>query len=132
MGFEDMPLAALAELRVDAKRSEDIAIAHRRAIDTAIAVKLKDREEGTVRSVDGAYEVAVTYKMTRKIDSDALSKSWGELSDNVREAFKWVADLNTKHYRALQELNAGELSEANKYITTSPASPSVTVKVKEE
>jgi hypothetical protein len=89
-------------------------------------------DEGTVRTATTGVTVSVTRKVTRKIDSERLSLLWGEISQNVQNAFKWSAGLNTKHYRALQELATAELTEANQFITTTPAASSVEVKLTEE
>ena len=50
VSYKDMPLAALAEIRSDAKVQEDMAVAYRRDIDKEIALRLKDCDEGTVSS----------------------------------------------------------------------------------
>ncbi len=124
---KEVPLSVLAALRADAKTAEDQAIARRRNLDTEIAARLKDREEGSVTQEDGEYKIQVTYKVTRKVDTAALQKDWEFINGNVQQAFNWKAELNTKHFRALQELGVADLATVSNYITTSPASPSVTV-----
>lgn len=127
VSYKDMPLAALAEIRSDAKVQEDMAVAYRRDIDKEIALRLKDCDEGTVSSTDGDFKVSVTYKVSRSVDTALLQEHWEQIGDNARNAFKWNAELNMKHFRALQELNAPDLATVQGFITTKPASPSVTV-----
>jgi hypothetical protein len=128
----DVNLEMLAQQYLEAKAAEDAAIANRRSIGKMIEDALPGPDEGTARTAMPGITVTVTRKLTRKVDSERLSLLWGELGENVQNAFKWKVDLNTKHYRALQELATAELTEANQFITSSPAASSVEVKLNEE
>ena len=133
MNLHDLPIATLAAMRQDAKAQENYAVKHRRDIDTEIAARLKPqgKEEGTVSQDADGFKISVTYKVTRTVDTDALQQHWEQIGENARNASRWKADLNMKHLRALQELNAPDLATVQGFITTTPASPSVTVETKE-
>lgn len=131
MNMSEIPLATLAQMRLDAKAAEDRAVSYRRDIDNAIALALKDRDEGTVSTTLDGFKVSVTYKLTRKVDTTALQNKWEFIPENVQKAFTWKADVVTKHLKALQELSADLYAQAAQFVETKPASPSVTVEVKE-
>lgn len=122
--------ATLAELRaawLAAKEAEARANAERRAIEDAIiALMPAGASEGTV--TDKEHGVSVTYKAIRKADTERLQEHWMELPDNVRAAFRWKADVDTKHLRALHDLDATGYAAAAAYITTTPAKPAITIK----
>lgn len=123
----DINIEVLAQQYIDAKKAEDAAIATRRSIGKMIEDALPGPDEGTARSTIPGISITVTRKVTHKIDSDQLQKDWEFIGENVQKAFRWSADLNTKHYRALQELGTAELEAANKYVTSKPAAASVAV-----
>lgn len=123
----DINIDVLAEQFHAAKLAEDAAIAHRRSIGKLIEDALPGADEGTTSAKVGNLKITVTRKVTRKVDSTALQNKWEFLPGNVRDTFKWTADINTRHYRALQELATAELNVANEFITTTPAATSVKV-----
>ena len=127
----DINLKTLAEQFMVAKKVEEEAIAERRRIGKLLEEAIPGPDEGTANESIDNIKISVTRKVTRKIDADRLSLLWGEISKNTQEAFRWTAALNTKHYRALQELGTEELAEANQFITTTPAATSVEVTIKE-
>lgn len=122
--------ATMAELRtawLAAKEAETLANAERRAIEDAIVSLMPGTgHEGTV--TDKEHGVSVTYKATRKADTERLQDHWLELPCNVRAAFRWKADVDTKHLRALQELDATGYAAAAAFITTTPAKPAISIK----
>jgi len=127
MNLADVSLATLAAQYVVAKAHEEQAIAERRRIGQMLVDAMPGAAEGSVsESMDGI-KVTVTRKLTRTVDTKALQAAWDALPANVQETFRWSADVNTKHLRALQELNAPELAAANQFITSKPAAASVTV-----
>ena len=86
--------------------------------------RLKDRDEGTVSSTDGDFKVSVTYKgITQRRYRPAPGALGNKSATTPGTHSKWNAGLNTKHFRALQELNAPDLATVRGFITTKPASP---------
>lgn len=123
-----MTITELIEARIVAKRSEDEAAAKRRDIDAKIAAVLADasKQEGTVtQKVDG-FKVSVTYKMTRSVDQELVEKEWAKMTDAQHAAFKWKADLSLA---AFKKLDGTEQAGLSKYITTKPATASVSIEV---
>ena len=69
--------------------------------------------------------VTVTYKLTRKCDTEKLQEDWMQLTPSVQAAFKWSASVDTKSLRAL---DSESTTAAQIYITTTPAKPSIQLK----
>ena len=125
--MESISLSTLVAARIEAKRVEDAAVKARREVDAQIAEFLKDpnKLEGSVsQKLAEGYKVTVTYKLDRKVDTEALKTGWEKLPFDVQAAFKWKADLSISEFRKLDDkaqLNAG------KFFTTKEASPSITI-----
>lgn len=122
---EARTLPALAAAWRAAKRAEDDARERRYAIEAQICMELPiDGTEGSrTEKIDGV-KIAVTYALTRSIDTAALQDKWATLDSYEQAAFRWKAELNTKEYRAL---HADAQSELAAFITTKPAKPSVKI-----
>jgi hypothetical protein len=128
---EVQSLDQLARDWLAAKAAEDEARVHRVEIEADLLLHSQAITEGTDRVETAGTKLAVTYKVTRKVDSAALSDSWGAMSDLVRGCFKWSADIDLKTLRALQLANPGAFAQAARFITTTPAKPAVKVELKE-
>lgn len=77
--MESISLSTLVAARIEAKRAEDAAVKARREVDAQIAEFLKDpaKLEGSVsQKLAEGYKVTVTYKLDRKVDTDALKTGW--------------------------------------------------------
>lgn len=85
-----------------------------------------DKLEGSVTDADAG--VTVTFKVTRKVDTEALQSDWNKLPEQAQAAFKWSADVDTKAFKALADLDSTTHSAVCAYITTTPAKPSITTK----
>ena len=124
--MQTITINELVAARIAAKRAEDAAIKARREVDAQLAELLRDASklEGSIfQKLDG-YKVTVTYKLDRKVDTEALTKAWDKLPLDVQAAFKWKADLSVSEFRKLDEKAQLNLSQ---YITTKEASPSITI-----
>ncbi|MGJ7508704.1 DUF7173 family protein [Variovorax sp. GT1P44] len=112
-------------LRV-AKSAESEAKDNRLAIEEQILALFPtpDGGEGTEKEGD----LSIAWKLTRKVDTDPLQDAWVELTPNTQKVFRWKADVDLKQLRALQELDATAYTAASKFITTTPAKPSLTLK----
>lgn len=126
MNAPTKPLPLLvAELRA-AKAAEQLAAAHRLAIEAQIVALIPAPAdgEGAVKQDD----VTVTFKNTRTVDTSALQASWDSLSANGQKAFSWKAALDLKQYRAIQELDPTVFGQLAAFVTTKPAKPAITLK----
>lgn len=122
----DTRIADLLASRAAAKAEEDKAVAARRAIDAEI-VKLftpPAGDEGSVSTTVGDAKVAVTFKLDRKVDDEAVKRDWENLLPAVQMAFRFKADVALKNLKALDGDN---LRQALKYVTTKPATPSLSI-----
>ena len=124
--MQNITITELVAARIAAKRIEDDAVTERRNIDAAIAEMLKDpnKPEGSVSQKTDGYKVTVTYKIDRKVDTDKLQAAWSKLSAAAAQAFKWKADVSVSELRKLEGAAA---AEASVFITSKPASPSLTI-----
>jgi hypothetical protein len=124
--MEALTVTQLVAARIAAKRAEDAAIAERRKIDEQISTLLKDpsKPEGSISHKDNGYKVTVTYKIDRKVDSEALTKEWDKLSADVQAAFNWKADVSVS---TLRKLENNDLAAAGRYITSKEATPSIKI-----
>jgi hypothetical protein len=116
----------LIAARLAAKRGEDAAVAARREIDEQISNLLRpaDKLEGTVSQKAGEYKISVTYKLSRSVDTEDLQKAWDKLSAEQQGAFKWKADVSVS---ALRKLDDKAQIAVSKFITSKPASPTITI-----
>lgn len=120
----NLSITELVALRVAAKEREEAAVAHRREIDAALINAIGTLDEGTKSEVTDDYKVSVTYKLDRKLDTDALRQAWPAIPAAAQNAVKWKADLSVTEYRKLEQSDAGFLSQ---FITTKPAAPTIKV-----
>ena len=132
MNASEITLEKLAADFMAAKAAEELAVAHRRDLGKLLEDSLPGADEGSVTVKVAGIKVTVTRKLTRAVDTDALQAAWSDMTLNAQNTFKWKADINLKHYRALQELKAAELGMVAKFITTKPASASVAVELVED
>lgn len=121
-----LTLAQVAASWMQAKEDERKAIEHRRALDKMIVDMMPKQDEGSVTENTGDYKITATYKLDRKIDTTALQLDWAKLPAKATEAIKWKADLSVTQFRGLSEQDKLSLSP---YITTKPASTSVSVEI---
>ena len=123
-----MNLAQVIPTWMQAKEDERKAIEHRRQLDELIKSLLPTKEEGSVTATEGYYKVSVSYKLDRKLDTAALQLDWAKLPAKAAEAIKWKADLSMSVFRTLSDTDKAALSG---YVTTKPATPTVSVEIKE-
>ena len=121
-------ISILAAAWREAKAAEAAAAARRLDVEAQLVAALPSAEhEGSARADVDGYRIAVEYRVTRKVDSDALSAAWSDLTPNQRDAFRWKADINLRQLRAMQQLAPKEFATIAKLIETKPAKPAVTV-----
>lgn len=128
MNSPAITLAQVLPSWMQAKEDERKAIEHRRSIDELIRSLLPHKDEGSVTAADGDYKVSVQYKLDRKLDVPALQVAWASLPAPIQDAIKWKADLSTTAFRTLSDADRASISS---FVTTKPASPTVSVSFKE-
>lgn len=126
MNAPTLPIAVLVGHLRQAKKAEDEAREYRLGIEAQITSRfaVPPGGEGTVKDD----EISISYKVSRKIDTEALKKDFDLLTANQHKAIRWKAELDTKHFKALQDFDAPAYQELCKYITTSPLKPAITLK----
>lgn len=126
MNAQTKPLPLLvAELRA-AKTAENLAAAHRLAIEAQIIALIPAPAdgEGTVKQDD----LTITFKTNRTVDTGALQSAWDGLNANGQKAFTWKAGLDLKQYRAIQDLDPTAFGQLAAFVTSKPAKPAITLK----
>lgn len=129
MNAPSITLAQVLPAWMQAKEDERKATEHRRSLDRMIQSLLPTKDEGSVTSTEGNYKVTVSYKLDRKLDVDRLRSEWASIPADCQQAVKWKAELSTTEFRKLTDASRGAMSS---FITTKPASPSVSVEFKEQ
>ena len=117
------PLDELQDLWLDAKADEKQANEARLEIEKEILRHFKPVTEGT--QTIGA--VKVTFKVSRKINTELLRESWDALTPNAQKCFKWSADVALTSLRALQDMDAPSYLVISAFITESPSKPSISI-----
>lgn len=129
---QTIALETLAAAYLEAKEAETKAVARRRELGDSLAKLLKSADEGTVSTIAGDLKISVAYKLTRKVDTKALVAAWDNLPPNVRAAFRWDAEVEMKHFRALEDAAPADYAAVLPYITTKSAAPTITVELKKD
>ena len=121
------PLPVLITSLKAAKQMEDEAAKQRLAIEQQILLHYADqaKTEGSVTDKDNG--ITISYGVTRKVDSDALSKAWNSLTENVQKAFAWEAKVVTKTLKAIQDLDPKTYAQLSNFVTTTPKKTSITL-----
>ena len=124
-----MTISELVAARIEAKRVEDAAVQARRDLDEMISMQLSTgKPEGTEsqKFPDLGVKCTVTYKVSRKVDSAALTEAWDKLSADEQAVFKWAADVSVT---ALRKVDGDKLITVSKFIEAKPAAPSVKIEL---
>ena len=128
MNAPGLTLAQVLPSWMQAKEDERKAVEHRRQLDKMIQSLLPKKDEGSITETNGDFKVSVTYKLDRKLDTEKLQASWANLPAAAQGAIKWKAELATSVFRTLSDEDRASLAD---YITTKPASPTVSVEIQE-
>ena len=81
------------------KHEEKLLQARRREVEDELLTYTATVPEGTVHLNDS---IKIQFKLTRKIDSDALDAIWDKLPDNIQNAFEWEAKPVLKELRKVE------------------------------
>ena len=94
------PVDVLTDEWLNIKHAEKELQKRRRAIEDELITHVAAVKEGTVHLND---RIKIQFKLTRKIDSDALDAIWDKLPDNIQAAFSWEAKPVAKELRKVQD-----------------------------
>lgn len=115
-----------------AKEAERQAVEQRRQIEDRLitAHGLPKVHEGSKTLDAEGYKVKVTYRMNRRIDSDALQEIAAEngLSEHLGSLFRWKPEINARAWKDAGEEITRPLLDA---ITTKPGRPSFSIEPKQ-
>lgn len=114
---------------LDAKMHERAVIARRREIEDNLveALRINDKSEGTKRIESSGYNIAVEFKVNRKVDGKKLievAASNGIGNDILQQIFRWKPEINMRDWKSADRSIVLALSNA---VTTSDARPSVSI-----
>jgi len=115
----------IAELRA-AKDNEASYKAERIRLEGLIENQFVKPESGEGTHNDEEFKVV--WKLNRTVDTSKVQDAWDNLSKNAQRAFRWKAEVDITHLRALQDLDAVAYSQAAMFITSKPAKPSIELK----
>ena len=105
------PVEVLTEEWLALKHEEKLLQARRREVEDELLTHITNPKEGTVHINQS---LKVQFKITRKVDSDALDAIWDDLPDNIQNAFEWEAKPVLKELRKVENdaLLEGIVSES--------------------
>lgn len=114
---------------LDSKMHERAATTRRRKIEDNLveALRINDKSEGTKRIESSGYNIAVEFKVNRKVDGKKLievAASNGIGNDILQQIFRWKPEINMRDWKSADRSIILALSNA---VTTSEARPSVTI-----
>lgn len=114
---------------LDAKMHERAVTTRRREVEDQLitALRINDKSEGTKRIESSGYNIAVEFKVNRKVDGKKLievAASNGIGNDILQQIFRWKPEINMRDWKSADRSIILALSNA---VTTSEARPSVTI-----
>ena len=93
------PVDVLTAEWLNIKHAEKELQKRRRAIEDELITHVATVKEGTVHINES---LKAQFKLTRKVDSDALDAIWDKLPDNIQAAFEWTAVPILKELRKVE------------------------------
>ena len=93
------PVDVLTAEWLNIKHAEKELQKRRRAIEDELLTHIAAVKEGTVHINQS---LKAQFKLTRKVDSDALDAIWDKLPDNIQAAFEWTAVPVLKELRKVE------------------------------
>lgn len=113
-----------AQLRA-AKLAEATAKAERLRLEEQIEKLFTKPDGGEGSHTDE--EVKIVWKINRSVDTAKVEAAWDDLYANAKSAFRWKAEVDLTHLRALKDLDAAAYAQAAEFITSKPAKPSIEI-----
>ena len=93
------PVETLTQEWLNLKHAEKELQARRREVEDELLTHITNPKEGTVHINQS---LKVQFKLTRKVDSDALDAIWDDLPDRIQAAFEWTAVPVLKELRKVE------------------------------
>lgn len=114
----------IAQLR-QAKFDESTAKAERLRLEDLIEKLFTKPNGGEGTHTDE--EIRIKWSINRSVDTPAVQAGWEQLTPNAKKAFRWKADVDLAHFRAIKDLDAIAYAQATVFITSKPAKPSIEI-----
>lgn len=108
-----------------AKLDEAIAKTERLRLEELIEKQFTKPDGGEGSHTDE--EVKITWKINRTVDTAKVEAAWDALGKNAQSAFRWKAEVDLAHLRALKDLDSAAYAKAAEFITSKPAKPSIEI-----
>lgn len=123
-------VAQLARQWIKAKEAEGAAKAARQALEDKIAALVSVSAEGVATTKEDGYEIKVTGRINRRVDSDRLQELAAEagLTDHLSSLFRWKPEVNLSVWKATDKAITTPLAAA---ITSEPGRPSFSITKKD-
>jgi hypothetical protein len=116
-------ITELTALLRKAKFAESTAKAERLRLEDLIEKQFTKPEGGEGTHTDE--EIRIKWSINRTVDTPAVQAGWEQLTPNAKKAFRWKADVDLAHLRAIKDLDSIAYSQATVFITSKPAKPSI-------
>jgi hypothetical protein len=116
-------IAELTKALRQVKLAETAAKAERLRLEDLIEKQFTKPDGGEGTHTDE--EVKITWKINRTVDTAKVQVGWDALSKNAQSAFRWKAEVDLTHLRALKDLDSAAYAQAAEYITSKPAKPTI-------
>jgi hypothetical protein len=118
-------IAELTAALRKAKFAEATAKAERLRLEELIEKQFTKPDGGEGTHTDE--EVKITWKINRTVDTAKVETAWDTLKPNAKNAFRWKAEVDLTHLRALKDLDSAAYAQAAEFITSKPAKPSIEI-----
>jgi hypothetical protein len=118
-------ITELTALLRKAKLDEATAKAERLRLEALIEAQFTKPEGGEGTHTDE--EIRIKWSINRSVDTPAVQAGWEQLSENAKKAFRWKADVDLAHLRAIKDLDSMAYAQATVFITSKPAKPSIEI-----
>lgn len=104
------------------KEVERQAVDERRQIEDLLMCMVNSKQEGSATTKAGGYQIKVTTRLNRRINSDLLQDIAAEngLTDHLSTLFRWKPDINMSAWKAADPSITEPLLDA---ITTTEGRP---------
>ena len=122
------PQASLLVASIRAAKAAETAAHDERVALEAQLVSLHPPVSAGAEETFNGEGYSIAFKVTRKVDADALFDAFPTLPANAKKAFRFKADVALTQYRALAEFDPASYDKVTSFVTTTPAKPTVTLK----
>lgn len=118
-------IAELTAALRKAKFAEATAKAERLRLEELIEKQFTKPDGGEGTHTDE--EVKITWKINRTVDTAKVQAAWANMNKSAQSAFRWKAEVDLTHLRAIKDLDSAAYAQAAEFITSKPAKPSIEI-----